>query len=112
MTVRTDAIRVRTVNDLMLIRLHDLESANGTTLRQTGGRIILNDGSNRLSVRLIPSSVQVTGCRAPVRFVLCRVIVFGQQHRIAGVNAVGESATELLIRHDDAVVLFVALFRK
>ena len=102
-STRTDTIRVGSVDHLMLIGLHDFESPDGPTFRQSRGRIVFDDGGHRIGVGLVPSAVQITrgGGRPRMGFVLRGVIVFGQDHRRTRVHAVGQCTTQFFIAHNN-----------
>ena len=87
----------------MLIGLHDFESPDGPTFRQSRGRIVFDDGGHRIGVGLVPSAVQITrgGGRPRMGFVLRGVIVFGQNHRRTRVHAVGQCTTQFFIAHNN-----------
>lgn len=106
--VLTNSIGVGSINDLVLIRLHDFKATNGAGFRQARRWVVGNDIGHRVGVRLVSTAVQqfaVTAGAAVVRFELTRMIVLGNgDNGTAILQTVGHSAAQLLIRRHVVLV--------
>lgn len=88
----TDAVRVGSVDHLMDVGLHNLEASDGTGLRQTTGRVAVDDLSNGIGVVFIPSAVDRAFIGSAVCFVLRSMIVL-RNHDRRVLQAIDECAT-------------------
>ncbi len=95
----TKTVSVCAIDDLVLVRLNDLEATERARLRESTGGVVGDDPRNGFGVRLVPPPIQ-TRIRTAVGLILSRMVVLRHAQSLAATfQAVHQGTTKFIIRH-------------
>lgn len=83
----------------MLIGLDDLETSQGSRLREATWRITRDDARDGFGIGLITATVEA-GIGSAMRFVLTCMVIFRDTDGTAALETVDQGTTKLAVRHD------------